>query len=55
MGRLIQNCYLQIFEKQVGLVSCDEPDKSQAILSIHTGEQQGYTSGRNICTCEYDI
>lgn len=53
--RLIQTHYLQIFDNSVGLVSRDEPDKLQGILSIHALEQQAYTSGRNIYTCEYDI
>lgn len=53
--RLIQTHYLQIFDNSVGLVSRDEPDKSQNNLSIPAWEQQVYTSGRNIYTCEYDI
>lgn len=53
--RLIQTHYLQISDNSVGLVSCDETDKSWDNPSIPAGEQQVYTSGRNVYMCEYDI
>lgn len=46
---------MQIFDNLFGLVSCDEPDKLQGILSIHAVEQQAYNSERNTYTCDYDI
>lgn len=46
---------MQVFDNLVGLFSCDEPDESQVILSIHAVEKQAYTSERNTYTCNYDI
>lgn len=45
---------MQVFVNLVGLISCDEPGKSQGILSIQAVEQ-AYTSERNTYTCDYDI
>lgn len=46
---------MQVFDNLVGLFSCDEPDESQGILSIHAVEKLGYISEINTYTCNYDI